>query len=89
MCWFDAHEESATTGEIYLFGKIRLRTGKLASCCVTVRGIHREMYVLPKKAKEGEEPVPQEQQMLMIHKELEELRKKRFPTITKWMCKPV
>ena len=50
MFWFDAHEESATTGEIYLFGKIRLRTGKLASCCVTVRGIHREMYVLPKKA---------------------------------------
>ena len=65
--WFDAHEESNTTGEIYLFGKIRLRTGKLASCCVTVRGMHREMYVLPRKGGDGEEQEPKEQRMFAIH----------------------
>lgn len=53
MFWTDAHEVRVNGGEhLYLFGKAPLESvdsGVYASVCVLVKGVEREMYVLPRK----------------------------------------
>ncbi|KAK4050302.1 DNA-directed DNA polymerase alpha catalytic subunit pol1 [Microbotryomycetes sp. JL201] len=50
--WFD-YVESATTGNLFLVGKVKARggkdDGKWVSACVAVSGIKRKLYVLPRK----------------------------------------
>ncbi|KAI8892872.1 hypothetical protein BC833DRAFT_610404 [Globomyces pollinis-pini] len=47
--WIDAFEKN---GLIYLFGKILQKTsGKYISCCVTVQGMERNLFVLPRQRK--------------------------------------
>ena len=53
--WFDAYEDPYNQpGTLYLFGKVLVRKpDTFASCCVTVRGIERVMYVLPREKPDG------------------------------------
>ena len=47
--WIDAHEDIATPGQIYLFGKVwSPQTKKYSSCTVIVRNLKRVMYAFPK-----------------------------------------
>lgn len=46
--WFDAYER-APGGLVYLFGKVPDGQGGFASCCVTVHGIQRNVYFLPRE----------------------------------------
>lgn len=52
--WIDAHERTAT-GTAYLFGKARQSDGSLASCCVTVSNIQRNLFFLPRENVLGED----------------------------------
>jgi len=56
--WIDAYEDAQRNpGTIFLFGKVRVGdTGRLASCCVTVKGLERCAFVLPREtdARTGE-----------------------------------
>ena len=48
--WLDYFENK---DKVYLIGKVKNKvTGKYESCCVTVEGIERCLYVLPKRAPE-------------------------------------
>ncbi|CAG8551442.1 12204_t:CDS:10 [Ambispora leptoticha] len=48
MYWFDAYQ-GTKNGTIYLFGKIlNKKTKEYLSCCVTVRGLERSFFVLPR-----------------------------------------
>ncbi|KAM0786373.1 hypothetical protein ACM66B_001841 [Microbotryomycetes sp. NB124-2] len=50
--WFD-YVESATSGNLFLVGKVKARggrdDGRWVSACVAVTGIKRKLYVLPRK----------------------------------------
>jgi DNA polymerase alpha subunit A len=49
MWWYDAYERREK-GYVYLFGKVLNKgTNKYVSCCVTVKNIERNLFVLPRK----------------------------------------
>jgi hypothetical protein len=49
MWWYDAYERKEK-GYVYLFGKVLNKgTNKYVSCCVTVKNIERNLFVLPRK----------------------------------------
>lgn len=49
MWWYDAYERKEK-GYVYLFGKVLNKdTNKYVSCCVTVKNIERNIFVLPRK----------------------------------------
>ncbi|PSC73303.1 DNA polymerase alpha catalytic subunit [Micractinium conductrix] len=50
----DAHEELAQPGTVFLFGKVPLN-GQHLSCCTVVRGMQRNLFVVPREAVGGEE----------------------------------
>jgi len=60
------------------------------SCTLHVRGMQRTIYALP-DVKDAAQMSKEEQtkKLMEIYSEFEELRKKRFPTITAWKCKMV
>ncbi|KAA0172738.1 hypothetical protein FNF27_05838 [Cafeteria roenbergensis] len=49
--WLDAYEDQRRNpGKLFLFGKVRVgETGRMASCCVTVTGLERCAFVLPRE----------------------------------------
>jgi DNA polymerase alpha subunit A len=49
MYWLDAVEEPKT-GVVYVFGKVKGQADgdQLVSCCVSVHGIERNLFVLPR-----------------------------------------
>lgn len=48
MWWYDAYERKEK-GYVYLFGKVLNKTtDKYVSCCVTVKNIERNLFVLPR-----------------------------------------
>ncbi|XP_044743890.1 DNA polymerase alpha catalytic subunit [Chrysoperla carnea] len=48
--WWDAHEIQSKPGNVFLFGKIFLKSSNSwVSCCVQVENIERKLYVLPRK----------------------------------------
>ena len=52
--WIDAYELpfGNRTGAVYLFGKVFVESvGDYVSCCVTVRGLERNLFVLPRDVK--------------------------------------
>lgn len=49
MWWYDAYERRER-GYVYLFGKVLNKgTNKYVSCCVTVKNIERNLFVLPRQ----------------------------------------
>lgn len=49
MWWYDAYERREK-GYVYVFGKVlNKKTNKYVSCCVTVKNIERNLFVLPRK----------------------------------------
>lgn len=49
MWWYDAYERREK-GYVYIFGKVlNKKTNKYVSCCVTVKNIERNLFVLPRK----------------------------------------
>ena len=45
--WLDAHEAN---GHLYMFGKVHnSANGKFESCCVTIKNIERNLFVLPRE----------------------------------------
>lgn len=49
MWWYDAYERKEK-GYVYLFGKVLNKgNNKYVSCCVTVKNIERNLFVLPRK----------------------------------------
>lgn len=73
MYWFDACE---TNGVIYLFGKVLVDDGsgnskKYVSCCVTVLGCQRVLYVLPKATSEyNQDGTPLRKPLSEVHAEM-------------------
>lgn len=54
--------------------------------------MQRELYALPKikgKARSALSKEEDNKQVMNIFTEIEDIRKRRFPQITKWRCKPV
>lgn len=48
MWWYDAYERREK-GYVYLFGKVlNKNTNKYVSCCVTVKNIERNLFILPR-----------------------------------------
>ena len=73
--WFDAFESYNNPGTVYLFGKVKAKNqNKLASCCVQISGLERVLYFLPRKAKEGGEPV----ELTDVWKEVSEVFRKQM-----------
>lgn len=50
----DAHEELAQPGVVFLFGKVPLN-GQHLSCCTVVRGMQRNIFVVPREEVGSEE----------------------------------
>jgi hypothetical protein len=49
MWWYDAYERKEK-GYVYIFGKVlNKKTNRYVSCCVTVKNIERNLFVLPRK----------------------------------------
>ncbi|KAG2209774.1 hypothetical protein INT47_001922 [Mucor saturninus] len=49
MWWYDAYERKEK-GYVYVFGKVlNKQTKKYVSCCVTVKNIERNLFVLPRR----------------------------------------
>ncbi|KAJ2777982.1 DNA-directed DNA polymerase alpha catalytic subunit pol1 [Coemansia interrupta] len=81
--WLDASE---TRGTVYLFGKTMSRTspGEFESCCVSVGGIERNVFLLPavRDAATGERFGAMD-----VHKEVEALAVSHG--VRQFACKPV
>jgi hypothetical protein len=53
--------------------------------------MQREIYALPKtkgKARAAQTKEEEDKQVMNIYTELEDIRKRKYPSITKWKCKP-
>ncbi|KXS22075.1 hypothetical protein M427DRAFT_163586 [Gonapodya prolifera JEL478] len=85
MYWLDAHERA---GIVYLFGKVKDKSGRFLSCCVTVNGMERNLIVVPRpyKLDESGHPTDVPVEFLDVYNEFNELRTKY--KIGEWRCKP-
>ncbi|KAJ2960289.1 hypothetical protein NQZ79_g4309 [Umbelopsis isabellina] len=89
MWWFDAYERREK-GQVYLFGKaLNKATNTYVSCCVTVRNVQRNIFVLPRpyKLDKSGKPTDEKVDIAEVHDELDKVRTRA--RITKWACKPV
>ncbi|KAI9348733.1 putative DNA polymerase alpha catalytic subunit [Zopfochytrium polystomum] len=75
MFWFDAFEKD---GVVYLFGKVfRDVDKKFASCCLVVKNIMRNVFVLPRRKKlDGTKLSDNDVIMGDVYKEFVEVKKK-------------
>eukprot|EP00158_Paraphelidium_tribonemae_P009385 Partr_v1_DN28851_c0_g1_i2_m34433 putative DNA polymerase len=88
MFWIDAFEAS---GEVYLFGKVFNKQANLfVSCCVTVSGIERSLFFLPREyvidLKSGH-ATDQAVDLTVMHEELESIMARN--RIQEWAFKIV
>ena len=87
--WIDAYEDHINApGSVYLFGKVRTSNGGFASCCVGVKGLERNVYILPRKRAliNGQE-IGEEVEFTQLYKEVQQLCKNN--KITRFGCKKV
>lgn len=85
--WIDAHERGPI---IYLFGKARQPSdGSLVGCCVTVTGLQRNLFFLPREYVLGEdgEETTEEVSLGAVQAEIGELMMKH--RVSKFGCKVV
>lgn len=89
MWWFDAYERREK-GQVYLFGKaLNKATNTYVSCCVTVKNIQRNIFVLPRpyKLDKSGKSTDENVDIAAVHDEIDKVRTRA--RITKWACKPV
>lgn len=92
MYWFDAYEDQWNQpGVVYLFGKVLVRKpDTFASICVTVRGLERVVYVLPREKPDGERFRTQEVYQELVQKVMPGVLRKgarmRVRPVTKNYC---
>ena len=87
--WLDAYEDANNApGCVYLFGKVKTAAGGWASCCVSVKGLERNVFVLPRKRAlvDGEE-AGEEVEFPALYKEVQQLC--RANKIGRFGCKRV
>jgi hypothetical protein len=87
--WIDAHEDTFNApGSVFLFGKVKGATGGFTSCCATLKGVERNVFILPRKRAliDGQES-GDEVQFLDVYKEVQALC--RLHKITRFGCKRV
>ncbi|KAJ1975656.1 DNA-directed DNA polymerase alpha catalytic subunit pol1 [Dimargaris verticillata] len=64
MFWVDAFEKD---GVVYLFGKVRPQGAEeYVSCCLSVKGIDRNLFVLPREKLLGDDGQPTDQDVTML-----------------------
>jgi DNA polymerase alpha subunit A len=87
--WIDAYEDALNApGSVYIFGKVRTGPNTFSSACVSLKGLERNVYVLPRKrALIGGEEEGEEVAFLHVYKEVQALCKQH--KITKYGCKRV
>eukprot|EP00048_Salpingoeca_helianthica_P009471 m.135750 g.135750 ORF g.135750 m.135750 type:complete len:1505 (+) comp14876_c1_seq4:44-4558(+) len=88
MYWLDAYE--GEHGLVYLFGKVWMPDVKaFLSCCVTVRNVERNLFVLPRDVKLSvhNEPTSDKVEMSDVYEEVGELL--TSSGVQKFLCKPV
>uniref|UniRef100_T1IZT8 DNA polymerase n=1 Tax=Strigamia maritima TaxID=126957 RepID=T1IZT8_STRMM len=81
--WLDAFEDPfKQPGTVYLFGKVQLETpGVFVSCCVIVKNIGRQVYILPREKrlnKKSEELTDQLITMNDVYTEVDQIIANRF-----------
>ncbi|KAI8978630.1 DNA polymerase family B-domain-containing protein [Pilobolus umbonatus] len=89
MWWYDAYER-LDKGYVYLFGKVLNKvTNEYISCCVIVKNIERNLFVLPRPyyLDDSGEPTEIEVAMEDVYSEFSDLCSKK--RITKWLSKEV
>lgn len=89
MWWFDAYERKEK-GQVYLFGKaLNKATNSYVSCCVTVKNIQRNIFVLPRPYKLDKDGQSTDQTVdhMDVYEEMETIRTRS--RINKWACKEV
>ena len=78
---------------MYIFGKIwQPEVKAYVSCALKVNGMQREIYSLPKTFGKARTTMTKEEEQKLImamNIEFEDIRKKKYPAITKWRCKAV
>ncbi|KAI8977403.1 DNA polymerase family B-domain-containing protein [Mycotypha africana] len=87
--WYDAYERKEK-GYVYLFGKVLNKgTNKYVSCCVTVKNIERNLFILPRARKLNDEGNATEEEVSMadVYSEISELCTKKG--ISKFASKEV
>jgi DNA polymerase alpha subunit A len=90
MYWFDACEERG--GKVFLFGKINegsVQAPKYASCCLSVEGIDRNVFFLPRPFKLERDGTPTDVPISLDEVHAEVQGKLRSMGITKKKVKPV
>jgi DNA polymerase alpha subunit A len=90
MYWFDACEERG--GKVYLFGKINegsAQAPKYASCCLSVEGVERNVFFLPRPFRLERDGTQTDMPISMDEVHAEVQAKLRSMSITKKKVKPV
>ncbi|KAJ9113184.1 hypothetical protein QFC22_006023 [Naganishia vaughanmartiniae] len=75
MYWLDYLEAN---GVVHLIGKALDKiTGRYISCCVSIHGIERNLFVLPKTRKQNEDGEDEDDEISMsdVHNELDSIRR--------------
>ena len=89
--WLDAYEaENHKSGTVYLFGKVfNEASGTHVSTCVTVEGLERNLFVLPRafKLDRDGDVTDEKVEMVDVYQELEAMLSKQG--IQSFACKPV
>ena len=89
MFWLDAYEDQLNApGTVYLFGKVKNPAGGFSSCCVSLKGLERNLFIRPRQhALVGDEECGEEVQFLQVFQEVQALCKQN--RITRFGCKKV
>ncbi|RUS21275.1 DNA polymerase family B-domain-containing protein [Endogone sp. FLAS-F59071] len=85
--WLDAYERQ---GVVYMFGKVFDRVTKAyVSCCVTINGIERNLFVLPRAKKMEKDNIGLDQEVTMkdVYNEFDAVCTRH--RISKWGAKEV
>lgn len=96
--WLDAYEDRNCPGIVFLFGKtlvtIESET-KYVSCCLTIEGFDRNLFVLPRKdkleaGKKTDIKIRFPEDIGIVHEEIKKYLRDVIPAgKTRFRCKPV
>jgi DNA polymerase alpha subunit A len=76
MYWIDAFEKN---GNVFLFGKVMHKeTQTYVSCCINIKGIERNLFILPRTYKKDENGLDTDEDVTMkdIYEEFDQIRRK-------------
>eukprot|EP00826_Nyctotherus_ovalis_P004760 TRINITY_DN11050_c0_g1_i1.p1 TRINITY_DN11050_c0_g1~~TRINITY_DN11050_c0_g1_i1.p1 ORF type:complete len:1109 (-),score=401.44 TRINITY_DN11050_c0_g1_i1:2846-6172(-) len=84
--WVDAFEEPNNHEAIYLVGKVPVGN-KYSTCCVSVKGIERCLYFVPKRLANMKPS--DDSEFPKMFEEIEKIRSKQYSSIKAWRLKTV